>query len=81
MRRIWALCWTGFSLVLASCQTKPTLSADALCSLQVIEVSEETRAHLRAPLAGGGPLPEGYGAFLRALAAHNAKIRTHCGRE
>ncbi|GAB5508947.1 MAG: hypothetical protein Rhims3KO_03480 [Hyphomicrobiales bacterium] len=50
-----------------------------MCSLRVIEVSAEARAHLRAPLERDDALPNGYAQFLRELAAHNAKIRTHCG--
>lgn len=79
MRRIWAFCWIVFSVILASCQSVPNLQDDALCSLRVIEVSAETRAHLRAPLERDDALPNGYAQFLRELAAHNAKIRTHCG--
>lgn len=86
MKRIWALWWIGFSPLLAACQTVPDLEGDALCSLRAIEVSQETRAYLRAPilsddtLPGGQTLPDGYEHFLRDLAAHNAKIRTHCSR-
>jgi hypothetical protein len=55
------------------------LHDDTLCTLRIIEVSEATRAHLRAPLEGEAGLPDGYMQFLRDLAAHNTKIRTHCG--
>lgn len=79
MKRIWVSCWIGFSVALASCQTMPALQGDAICSLRAIEVSEETRAHLRAPLENDTALPAGYAQFLRQLSAHNIKIRTHCG--
>lgn len=79
MRRIWAFCWIVFSVALASCQSVPNFQDDALCSLRVIEVSEGTRAHLRVPLERDDALPAGYAQFLRELAAHNAKIRMHCG--
>lgn len=78
MRMIWASCLTGFSLALASCQSGPTLQDDAICTLRAIDVSEETRAHLRVPLERQTGLPAGYARFLRELAAHNEKIRTHC---
>lgn len=79
MRRIWALWSAVFSLALAACQSSPSLHDDTLCTLRIIEVSEATRAHLRAPLEGEAGLPDGYMQFLRDLAAHNTKIRTHCG--
>lgn len=79
MRMIWTCCWIGFSLALASCQTLPDTQDDMICTLRVIGVSEEARAHLRAPLDRDAELPAGYAQFLRELAAHNAKIRTHCG--
>lgn len=79
MRRIWAFCWIVFSVALASCQSVPNSQDDALCSLRLIEISAEARAHLRAPLERNDALPNGYAQFLRELAAHNAKIRTHCG--
>lgn len=85
MRRIWTLCWTGFSLplsllvMLVSCQSAPDVRGDPICSLRTIEVSEATRAHLRMPLDRNATLPVGYAQFLRDLAAHNAKLRTHCG--
>lgn len=81
MKPISMLLLIGCS-ALAACQTgQPTrqpLGDDALCSLRPITVSHEVRVHLRAPL-GTDVMPEGYGRFLRDIAAHNAKIQAHCG--
>lgn len=73
--------------LLAGCQSFPgetvalrddALRDDALCSLRSITISDAVREQLRQPLASDTP-PEGYDRFLRDLAAHNAKIRAHCG--
>lgn len=81
MKPISMLLLIGFS-ALAACQTgQPApqpLGDDALCSLRPISVSQEVRTHLRAPLDADA-VPEGYGRFLRDIAAHNAKIQAHCG--
>lgn len=81
MKPISMLLLIGCS-ALAACQTgRPfhqPLRDEALCSLRAITVSNEVRAHLRAPLDADA-MPEGYGRFLRDIAAHNAKIQTHCG--
>jgi hypothetical protein len=70
------------SSLLAACQSgqagRQPFHDDGLCSLRAITVSEEVRAYLRAPLQDG-VLPAGYARFLRDIAAHNAKIRVHCG--
>lgn len=81
MKPILAPLLIGFS-VLAACQTmQPTqavLQDDALCTLRPIAVSEEVRNHLRVAVTSE-PLLNGYARFLRDIAAHNAKVRQHCG--
>ncbi len=72
------------SSALAGCQTEAPdrmdLRNDPLCSLRPITINDAVRDHLRAPVATG-EVPEGYDRFLHDIAAHNAKIRRHCGRE
>lgn len=83
MKLIW-VCWLiGFSGLLVACQAVPAEQAfhhDALCTLRPITVSPQVRTYLRQPLLPGQDMPAGYDVFVRDLAAHNAKMATHCGQ-
>ena len=57
-----------------------SVTVDTLCSLEPIAITLAVRAHLRAPLDPAAVAPDGYEAFIRQLAAHNAKLRANCGR-
>ncbi|MEM1284493.1 MAG: hypothetical protein AAGH43_03835 [Pseudomonadota bacterium] len=81
MKPILALLLIGSSGLLAACETNRrdgVGEATPVCALHPIRVSDETRAHLRAPLAGPDGLPDGYESFLRDLAAHNAMMAALC---
>jgi hypothetical protein len=78
VKAILGLCLIGCSFVLTACQTVNPARDSALCTLRPIAVSEEVRTALRAPLLSAEPLPDGYGVFLRDIAAHNAKLAALC---
>lgn len=93
MNVISARLWIGFSgtalsgvilsvvvlgAALTACTARPYADLNPICTLRPIAVSEAVRTHLRAPLLADTPPPEGYGTFLRDIAAHNAKMATHC---
>ncbi|MBV6658242.1 MAG: hypothetical protein KI785_10805 [Devosiaceae bacterium] len=79
--RLKRLCPLIVCLLLPACQSLSVTPHDGTCVFRAIPVSDAVAAHLRAPLATGDQLPDGYENFIRELSAHNRKIAALCAAE